>query len=92
MFVSIGGRRMYLSRAVDAEGKVLEVLVQVKRDKHAARKLKRKLLKRQGIVPEAVVTDRLLSYRAALVELGLLHHHETGRRLNNRAENSHQPV
>ena len=92
MFVSIGGRRMYLWRAVDAEGEVLDILVQARRDKRAALKLMRKLLKRQGFVPKAVVTDRLRSYGAALGTLSLQHRHEMGGRRNNRAENSHQPV
>lgn len=66
MFVSIGGRRMYLWRAVDAEGEVLDILVQPRRDKRAAMKLMRRLLKRLGIVPTSITTDKLGSYRAAL--------------------------
>ena len=92
MFVSIGGRRMYLWRAVDAEGEVLEVLVQPWRDKRTALKLMRRLLKKQGVVPTTITTDKLGSYRAALRDLGLSSRHVTGRRSNNRAENSHQPV
>lgn len=92
MFVSIGGRRMYLWRAVDIEGEVLDILVQARRDKRAALKLMRKLLKKHGFAPSAVVTDKLKSYSSALRELGLSHRHETGGRKNNRAENSHQPV
>jgi transposase-like protein len=92
VFVSIGGRRMYLWRAVDAEGEVLNILVQSRRDKKAALKLMRKLLKKQGFVPDAIVTDKLRSYRAALRDLGLSGRHVTGGRSNNRAENSHQPV
>lgn len=92
MFVSIGGRRMYLWRAVDAEGEVLDILVQPRRDMRAARKLMRRLLKKQGVPPSSVVTDKLRSYGAALGELGMEKRHETGGRLNNRAENSHQPV
>jgi len=92
MFVSIGGRRMYLWRAVDAEGEILDILVQPRRDKRAALKLIRGLLKKQGIVPASITTDRLRSYRAAMRDLGLLNRHVTGGRLNNRAENSHQPV
>src|ERR687893_1834400 len=60
--VSFQGRRMYLWRAVDAEGEVLDVLVQAKRDTKAARKLMRKLLKKQGMVPDELVTDKLGSY------------------------------
>ena len=92
MFVTIRGRRMYLWRAVDAEGEVLDFLIQSKRGKAAALKLMRKLLKKQGYVPSSIVTDKLPSYGAALRELGLCCRHETGWRKNNRAENSHQPV
>ncbi len=92
MFVSIGGRRMYLWCAVDAEGEVLDILLQPRRDKRAAKKLIRKLLRKRGTSPTAVVTDKLRSYGEALGELGLKERHETGGRLNNRAENSHQPV
>jgi putative transposase len=91
-FVSIGGRRMYLWRAVDDEGEVLDVLVQTKRDKRAALKLMRKLLKKHGVAPEVWITDRLSSYGAALRPLGASRRHLTGGRLNNRAENSHLPV
>ena len=92
MFVTIRGRRMYLWRAVDAEGEVLDFLIQSKRNKAAALKLMRKLLKKQGYVPSSIVTDKLPSYGAALRELGLSRRHETGWRKNNRAENSHQLV
>jgi putative transposase len=76
MFVSINGRRMYLWRAVDCEGEVLDVLVQSRRNKRAALKLMRKLLKKQGFVPDAFVTDKLPSYGAALKEMGLSKHHD----------------
>ena len=92
MFVTIRGRRMYLWRAVDAEGEVLDFLIQSRRNKAAASKLMRKLLKSQGFAPTAIVTDKLGSYGAALREFGLSRRHETGGRKNNRAENSHQPV
>ena len=92
MVVSIQGRRMYLWRAVDSEGEVLDVLVQPKRDKAAALRLMRKLLKKQGYAPRVLVTDKLRSYSAARRELGLAARHEQGLRKNNRAENSHQPV
>ncbi len=71
MFVSIGGRRMYLWRAVDQEGEVLDVLVQARRNKLAALKLMRKLMKRQGFAPRTLVTDKLRAYAAAVRELGL---------------------
>ncbi len=92
MFVSINGRQMYLWRAVDSEGEVLDILVQSRRNKKAALKLMRKLLKKQGYAPNKVVTDKLPSYGAALGDLGLSKRHETGGRKNNRAENSHLPV
>jgi transposase-like protein len=92
MFVSIGGRMMYLWRAVDAEGEVLEILVQHRRDKRAALKLMRSLLRKQGFAPTAIVTDKLRSYGAALREIGMTDRHVTGGRLNNRAENSHRPT
>lgn len=92
VFVSIGGRRMYLWRAVDDEGEVLDVLVQSKRDKRSALKLMRKLLKKHGVAPESWITDKLPSYGAALRPLGASRRHVTGGRLNNRAENSHLPV
>ena len=92
LFISIGGRMMYLWRAIDAEGEVLEVLVQHRRDKRAALKLIRSLLRKQGFAPTAIVTDKLRSYDAALRETGMADRHVTGGRLNNRAENSHQPT
>ena len=65
MVVKIRGQRMYLWRAVDDEGEVLDVLVQKRRNKDAAMKLLRKLLKNQGVHPESITTDGLASYRAA---------------------------
>jgi len=79
-------------RAVDDEGEVLEVLVQSRRNKQADLKLMRKLLKKQGFVPDVIVTDKLPSYGAALREMNLSCLHEFGGRKNNRAENSHLPV
>jgi len=92
VFVSIHSKRMYLWRAVDGEGEVLDILVQSRRNKKAALKLMRKLLKKQGFVPDAFVTDKLPSYGAALSDLGLSKRHDFGGRKNNRAENSHLPV
>lgn len=90
MVVKIASRRMYLWRAVDDEGEVLDVLVQKRRNKHGALKLLRRLLKNQGIHPEAIITDCLASYRAAARILGLADRHwPGGMRENNRAENSH---
>src|SRR5215217_5047674 len=90
--ISIQGRRMYLWRAVDSEGEVLELLVQPKRDTEAALWLLRKLLKKQGYAPDVLVTDKLGSYGAAWRELAHSAPHEQGLRKNNRVENSHQPV
>src|SRR5438477_8037553 len=92
MVVRIAGRHMYLWRAVDHEGEVLDILVQRRRDKRAAVKLMRKLLRKQGFAPRTVTTDKLRSYGAAFQHLGLSCHHEQGLRQNNRAENSHQVV
>jgi putative transposase len=92
MMISIAGRQMYMWRAVDSEGEVLEILVQPQRDKAAALRLLRKLLRRQGFVPTVIVTDKLRSYGAALREIGFSGLHEQGLRANNRAENSHQPL
>jgi len=78
--------------AVDAEGEVLDVLVQTRRNKRAAFKLMRKLLKKYGFVPDKLVTDELRSYAAAASHLGIAKCHERGRWRNNRAENSHQPT
>ena len=89
---TLAGRMVYLWRAVDSEGEVLDVLVQSKRNKHAALKLMRKLLKKYGFVPHRLITDDLRSYGAAVHELGIERRHERGRWKNNRAKNSHQPT
>ena len=93
MVVRINGARMFMWRAVDKEGEVLDVLVQKRRNKAAALKLLRKLLRNQGYVPDTIVTDGLKSYPAAMKKLGCLQRHRPGRlRDNNRVENSHLPV
>ena len=92
MVVRIAGKRMYLWRAVDHEGEILDVLVQRRRDKRAALRLMRKLLRKQGFPPRMIVADKLRSYRAAFNDLHLTCRHEQGLRMNNRAENSHQIV
>ena len=91
-YLKSDGRLVYLWRAVDSEGEVLDVLVQPKRNKAAALKLMRKLLKKYGFLPEAMVTDELRSYSAAARDLGIERRHHTGRWRNKRAENSHQPT
>jgi putative transposase len=92
MVVRIAGRRMYLWRAVDHEGEVLDMLVQRRRDTRAALRLMRKQLRKQGFVPKLLTTDKLASYSAAFRHLRLTCRHQRGLRANNRAENSHQPV
>lgn len=93
MVVRIGGKRMYMWRAVDAEGEVLDMLLQKRRNKAAALKLLRRLLKNQAYVPDVIVTDGLASYRAAVKVLGGQSRHQPGRlRDNNRVENSHLPI
>jgi putative transposase len=91
MFVKINGETHYLWRAVDHEGEVLESFVTKRRDRKAALKFLKKAMRRHGS-PEAIVTDRLRSYGAALREMGAARLQETGRHLNNRAENSHLPL
>ena len=92
MVVRIAGKRMYLRRAVDNEGEVLDMLVQRRRDTQAALRLMRKLLKKQGFAPKLLVTDKLGSYGSAFRQLSLTCPHDRGLRKNNRAENSHQVV
>jgi putative transposase len=89
-FVKINGRLCYLWRAVDHEGEVLEAVATAKRDRAAALKLLKRVMKKYG-QPRSVVTDGLCSYPAAMKEIGNADRHTVGCRLNNRAENSHQP-
>ncbi len=90
VFVKINGERHYLWRAVDHEGEVLESFVTKTRDKKAALKFLKKTMRRYGR-PGSIVTDKLRSYGAALREVGATDLQDTGRWLNNRAENSHLP-
>ena len=92
MYVKINGKTHYLWRAVDHEGEVLESVVTKKRDREAALKLLRKLLRRHG-KPDQIVTDKLRSYEAPMRDLGLdkVRHETNGRWINNRTENSHLP-
>ncbi|MCX4736929.1 IS6 family transposase [Streptomyces sp. NBC_01363] len=92
VFVKINGEQKYLWRAVDADGNVLDILVQSRRDKAAARRFFRKLLKRTCSVPRVIVTDKLRSYGAAHREVMPSVEHRAHKGLNNRAENSHQPT
>jgi putative transposase len=90
--ITIAGTKHWLWRAVDQHGIVLDVLVQSRRNAKAAKRLLRKLLKRQGQAPRVMITDKLASYPAAKKDLipGVEHRRHKG--LNNRAENSHQPT
>ena len=90
LFVKINGETHYLWRAIDHEGEVLESFVTKKRDKKAALKFLKKAMRKHGR-SDALVTDKLRSYGAALKEIGAEDRQETGRWLNNRGENSHQP-
>jgi putative transposase len=90
VFVKINGETHYLWRAVDHEGEVLESYVTKRRDSKAALKFLRRSMKRYG-QPEIIVTDKLRSYGAAMKAVGNHKCRETGRWLNNRAENSHLP-
>jgi putative transposase len=89
-FVKIHGKLRYLWRAVDHEGEVLEAVVTSKRNKAAALKLLKRIMKKYGR-PRTIVTDGLRAYSAAMREVGNADRQEVGVRLNNRAENSHQP-
>ncbi|MGW1657886.1 IS6 family transposase [Streptomyces atratus] len=92
VFIKINGERKYLWRAVDADGTVLDILVQNRRDKAAARRFFRRLLKTTCSVPRVIVTDKLRSYGAAHREVMPSVEHRSHKGLNNQAENSHQPT
>lgn len=90
--MTIKGKKYWLWRAVDANGYVLDTLLQNRKNKAAALRLMRKLLKGQGTTPRVLVTDKLRSYTAAKAELMQGVEHRSHKGLNNRAENSHRPV
>ena len=90
MYVKLNGEMVYLWRAVDQEGEILESFVTRKRDKAAALRFMKRTLKRHGS-PEAITTDGLRSYGAAMTDLGNSEKREVGRWANNRVENSHLP-
>ncbi|MEW2119936.1 IS6 family transposase [Streptomyces sp. NPDC005474] len=92
VFVKINGERKYLWRAVDAEGNVLDILLQNQRDDGAARRFFRKLMKKTRSVARVIVTDKLRSYEAAHRHEMPSVEHRSHKGLNNRAENSHQPT
>jgi len=90
--IKIAGKKHWVWRAVDQDGIVLDILVQSRRDKGAAKRLLRKLLKRQCRAPRVLITDKLASYGAAKKEIAPGVEHRKHKGLNNRAENSHQPT
>jgi len=90
--LTIAGVKRWLWRAVDQNGMVLDILVQNRRDTWAAKRLMRKLMKRQCRTPRVMITDKLASYRAAKREVMPSVEHRKHKGLNNRAENSHQPT
>src|SRR5438132_5465181 len=92
VYLSINGKLQYLWRAVDQDGEVLDILVQARRNRRAAKKFFRKLLRRLQYVPRAIISDKLGSYAAAKAELLPKVRHIHDKRANNRAENSHQPT
>jgi putative transposase len=92
VFLKINGRLHYLWRAVDQDGDVSDIMVQSKRDKKAAKKFFRKLMKGLRYVPRAIITDKLKSYSAAKAEVMPSVDHVQQKYQNNRAENSHQPT
>src|SRR5258707_425222 len=92
VFLTINGKRHYLWRAVDQHGNVLDILVQSRRNTHAAKRFFRKLLKNLEYVPRVIVTDKLGSYQVAHRELLASVEHRRSKYLNNRIENSHQPT
>ena len=92
MFLTIHGARHYLWRAVDQDDNVLDILVQSRRNKHAAKKFFRKLLKGLTYVPRVIITYKLKSYGAAKREILPGVEHRQSRYLNNRCENSHRPT
>jgi putative transposase len=90
--ITISGVKHWLWRAVDQNGTVLDILVQRRRDTRAAKRLLRKLMKRQCRPPRVMITDKLASYGAAKREVMPAVEHRKHKGLNNRAENSHQPT
>ncbi|MGW3658786.1 IS6 family transposase [Streptomyces sp. NPDC005151] len=92
VFVKINSEQKYLWRAVDQDSNVLDILVQNRRDKAAARRFFRRLMKETRAVPRVIVTDKLRSYGAAHREVMPSVEHRSHKGLNNRAENSHQPT
>jgi putative transposase len=92
VFIRINGKQQYLWRAVDQDGDVIDILVQPRRDQHAAERFFRRLLRGQGKEPFRIITDKLRSYSAAIRAILCDVAHNTERYANSRAEASHQPT
>ena len=92
VFLKIGGKKMYLWRAVDDEGEVLDILLQSRRNKFTAVKFLRRIIKKQNATPDVIVTDKWQASMSAVRDILPSTDHLVGKRLNNRAENSHQPT
>lgn len=92
VFIKINGVQPYPRRAVDQNGNVLDILVQNRREKAAARRFFRRLLKKTGAVPRVIITDKLRSYGAAHREVMPCVEHRQSKHMDNRADNSHQPT
>jgi putative transposase len=90
--ISIAGRKHWLWRAVDQDGYVLDEIVQSRRNTKAAKRLLTRLLKKQGVAPKRMITDKLRSYGAARRQVMPTVEHRSHKGLNNRAENSHVPL
>jgi putative transposase len=90
--ITIAGRKHWLWRAVDQDGYVLDEIVQTRRDTQAAKRLLKRLLKKQGCPPRRIITDKLGSYAAAQRQIMPEVEHRSHKGLNNRAENSHLPL
>ncbi len=90
--ITIAGQQHWLWRAVDQDGYVLDEIVQTRRDTKAAKRLLKRLLKKQGYPPRRMITDKLGSYAAAQRQIMPAVEHRSHKRLNNRAENSHLPL
>jgi putative transposase len=92
LVITINGKKNWLWRVVDQDGFVLDVVVQSRRDKHAAERLLRKLIRKQARAPRVMITDKLGSYGAARKRMHMLFEHPQRKGLNDRAENSHLPT